>query len=98
MSVTIMRWLVRNYRAYFVAGLMCVLCITPCLAIEFQCPASVEVSEQLGNQPAPWEALVDQSRGGYQLDKVGFYSGHPKNKGTVVPDKTTRSKGLAKIT
>jgi hypothetical protein len=58
----------------------------------------VQVSENLANQIPPWEAVVDQGRGGYNLDNVGFYSGHPKNKAAVVPDKTTRSKALAKTT
>jgi hypothetical protein len=88
----------RKYGVYFLVGLCCVLTTSASFAIELQCPASVDVSEKLVNEPSPWEAVIDQGRGGYHLDKVGFYSGHPKNKGAVVPDKATRSKGLAKTT
>ena len=92
----IMVWLTRKYGLYLLIGLCYALPTSSCLAVEFQCPASVQVSESLANQVPPWEAVADQGRGGYNLDNVGFYNGHPKNKAAVVPDKTSRSKGLAK--
>ena len=90
--------LTRKYGVYFFVVLYCALATSTCLAVDLQCPASVQISESLANQIPPWEAVVDQGRGGYNLDNVGLYSGHPKNKAAVVPDKTTRSKGLAKTT
>jgi hypothetical protein len=88
----------RNYRAGLLAVMLCALISSPCFAVDFQCPASIEVTQQIVEPPASWQALSDQARGGYHLDNVGFYNGHPKNKGAVVPDKTTRAKGLAKTT
>jgi hypothetical protein len=93
-----MHWLIRNYRSFLMVALFSALTNSACLAIDFQCPATVEVSQQLAEPPAPWQALNDQARGGHHLDNVGFYSGDPKNKGAVVPDKTSREKGLAKTT
>ena len=93
-----MVWLTRKCGLYLLVSLCCALATSTCLAAEFQCPASVQVSENLANQIPPWEVVMDQGRGGYNLDNVGFYSGHPRNKAAVVPDKTARSKGLEKTT
>jgi hypothetical protein len=88
----------KKHGVYFLVGLCAVLISSMSFAIELQCPASVEVSEKLINEPMSWEGLIDQSRGGHHLESVGFYVGHPKNKGGVVPDNTARSKDLAKTT
>jgi hypothetical protein len=91
-----MVYLAERYGIYILAVLFTILVLPACYAIEFRCPASIEVSEQLQSEQPGWESLVDQTRGGYRLDNVGFYNGHPKEKGAVVPDKTTRSKSIAK--
>lgn len=91
-----MTWLAGRYQRFIVAVLCSALTVPACYAIEFRCPASIEVSEQFQGEQSEWEAFIDRSRGGYRLDNVGIYSGHPKERGALVPDKTARSKGIGK--
>lgn len=91
-----MVWSAERRGIHVLVALFIILTVPACYAIEFRCPASIEISEQLRSEQPNWESLIDLGRGGYRLDNVGIYSGHPKEKGAVVPDKTTRSKGIAK--
>ena len=55
------------------------------------CPESINVTEKASEVDAPWEVALDNGRRGYFLDDVRFYSGHPSQMASLVPDSVNRS-------
>lgn len=55
------------------------------------CPESIKVTENASGIDATWEITLDNGRRGYFLDDIRFYSGHPSQMASLVPDSTSRS-------
>ena len=60
------------------------------------CPESIKVTEKASGVDAAWQITVDKGRGGYLLDNVGFYFGHPSGMASLVPDSSDDSSGERK--
>lgn len=57
----------------------------------YYCPESINVTEKASEVDRPWEVTLDNGRRGYFLDDVRFYSGHPSQMASLVPDSDSRS-------
>jgi|SRR5579864_8363919 len=63
-------------------------------ASDLNCPASVEVKQEILGTPSAWEAVGGVFK--VPLDRVAFYLKHPRLGGSLVPDATRRRQGEAR--
>jgi hypothetical protein len=63
---------------------VCVLAVLACAKqVNLVCPDVIEVNESI-SQPLGWEGFVESDA--LTLERVGVYSGHPRDKAALVPD------------
>lgn len=61
--------------------------------VSIACPASIATSDAVVAAPAAWEVVVDESKGGRTLEQVLVFTGHPREMGSLKPDKSVPGKG-----
>jgi hypothetical protein len=57
------------------------------------CPDAILATEATSAALGPWEAVIDESKGGRTLEQIRVYTGHPREMGSLMPDNAIKRSG-----
>jgi len=83
-------------RLLFASLCWCLLATGQSIALDLTCPQSLSVTQTAANVPSGWEATSGSEPA--SLQRVAFYIGSPKDRGTIVPDKTDKQNNEERVT